>query len=122
VQQAIGQEARQLLEVAGHSLERVIEIARDRVALDDLRETANLALQFALARGLLAVDRQAHERHHSVAQRLRIEQRGIADGSARIVVAAGNFAGRTTTIISFSSEAQYRSGFGPCTPGFDTVA
>lgn len=48
--------------------------------------------------------------------------RGIADGSARIIVAAGNFAGRTTTIISFSSEAQYRSGFGPCTPGFDTVA
>lgn len=47
--------------------------------------------------------------------------RGIADGSARIIVAAGNFAGRTTTIISFSSEAQYRSGFGPCTPGFDTV-
>ena len=47
--------------------------------------------------------------------------RGIPDGRARIIVAAGNFAGRTTTIISFSSEAQYRDGFGPLTPGFDTV-
>ena len=47
--------------------------------------------------------------------------RGITDGSARIIVGAGNFAGRTTTVISFSSEAQYRSGFGPLTPGFDTV-
>ena len=35
-----------------------------------------------------------------------------------IVVAAGNFHGRTTTIISFSSEPEYRDGFGPFTPGF----
>ena len=47
--------------------------------------------------------------------------KGIADGRARILVAAGNFAGRTTTIISFSSEAQYRDGFGPLTPGFASV-
>lgn len=47
--------------------------------------------------------------------------KGIAEGRARILVAAGNFAGRTTTIISFSSEAQYRDGFGPYTPGFDAV-
>jgi ornithine--oxo-acid transaminase len=47
--------------------------------------------------------------------------KGIAEGRARILVAAGNFAGRTTTLISFSSEAQYRDGFGPYTPGFDAV-
>ncbi|MBK1612720.1 ornithine--oxo-acid transaminase [Rubrivivax gelatinosus] len=47
--------------------------------------------------------------------------KGIAAGRARIVVAAGNFAGRTTTIVGFSSEAQYRDGFGPFAPGFDTV-
>ena len=35
-----------------------------------------------------------------------------------IVVAKGNFHGRTTTIISFSSEPEYRDGFGPFTPGF----
>ncbi len=41
--------------------------------------------------------------------------------SARIIVADGNFHGRTTTIIGFSSEDEYRRGFGPFTPGFDRV-
>ena len=36
----------------------------------------------------------------------------------QILVAAGNFAGRTTTIVGFSSEAQYRDGFGPYADGF----
>lgn len=49
------------------------------------------------------------------------EVKGIADGQARIIVAAGNFAGRTTTLVGFSSEPQYRAGFGPFAPGFDTV-
>jgi ornithine--oxo-acid transaminase len=48
--------------------------------------------------------------------------KGIPEGHARIVVAKGNFAGRTTTIISFSSEFQYKDGFGPLTPGFDSIA
>lgn len=47
--------------------------------------------------------------------------KGIAEGHAQIIVAANNFAGRTTTIVGFSSEAQYRSGFGPFAPGFVTV-
>ena len=47
--------------------------------------------------------------------------KGVAEGRARILVAAGNFAGRTTTIVGFSSEAQYRAGFGPFTPGFASV-
>jgi ornithine--oxo-acid transaminase len=45
----------------------------------------------------------------------------VPEGKAQVLVAAGNFAGRTTTIISFSSEAQYRDGFGPYTPGFASV-
>lgn len=47
--------------------------------------------------------------------------KGVAPGQAEIVVAAGNFAGRTTTIVGFSSEPQYRDGFGPFTPGFRAV-
>ena len=39
-----------------------------------------------------------------------------------IVVAEGNFHGRTTTIISFSSEPEFRDGFGPFTPGFRAAA
>ncbi len=47
--------------------------------------------------------------------------KGVPAGQAHILVAAGNFAGRTTTIVGFSSEAQYRDGFGPFTPGFSSV-
>jgi ornithine--oxo-acid transaminase len=44
--------------------------------------------------------------------------KGIPDGQAEILVFENNFHGRTTTIVGFSSEAQYRDGFGPFTPGF----
>ena len=47
--------------------------------------------------------------------------KGIAPDRARIVVADGNFHGRTTTIVSFSSDPDAREGFGPFTPGFDVV-
>jgi ornithine--oxo-acid transaminase len=45
----------------------------------------------------------------------------VPEGQAQILVAQGNFAGRTTTIVGFSTEAQYRDGFGPFTPGFASV-
>ena len=45
----------------------------------------------------------------------------VPEGAAQIIVAEGNFAGRTTTIVGFSSEAQYRNGFGPFAPGFAAV-
>lgn len=47
--------------------------------------------------------------------------KGIPHHNAEIIVCHGNFAGRTTTIVGFSSEAQYRDGFGPFTPGFVSV-
>lgn len=47
--------------------------------------------------------------------------KGIPEGKAEIIVFSGNFHGRTTTIISFSDDAQYRDGFGPFTPGFVMV-
>ena len=47
--------------------------------------------------------------------------KGIPDGKAEIICAADNFHGRTTTVISFSTEPQYRDGFGPFTPGFPIV-
>jgi ornithine--oxo-acid transaminase len=45
----------------------------------------------------------------------------VPEGQAHIIVAEGNFAGRTTTIVGFSTEAQYRDGFGPFAPGFSAV-
>lgn len=47
--------------------------------------------------------------------------KGVPENQAEIIVCAGNFAGRTTTIISFSDEPQYQNGFGPFTPGFKMV-
>jgi ornithine--oxo-acid transaminase len=44
--------------------------------------------------------------------------KGIADGQQEILVARGNFHGRTSTIISFSSEPDYKAGFGPLATGF----
>jgi ornithine--oxo-acid transaminase len=44
--------------------------------------------------------------------------KGVPDGQAEILVFENNFHGRTTTLVSFSSDADYRSGFGPFTPGF----
>jgi len=48
--------------------------------------------------------------------------KGVADEQAEIIACTGNFHGRTTTVISFSSEEQYRDGFGPYTPGFKLIA
>ncbi len=47
--------------------------------------------------------------------------RGIPDGKAEIIVCDNNFHGRTTTIVGFSSEVEYRRGFGPFTPGFRSI-
>lgn len=44
--------------------------------------------------------------------------KGIADGQQKILVARGNFHGRTSTIVGFSSEESYRTGFGPFADGF----
>jgi ornithine--oxo-acid transaminase len=47
--------------------------------------------------------------------------KGVPAGQATIVVASGNFHGRTTTIVSFSDDPDARNDFGPYTPGFRTV-
>jgi ornithine--oxo-acid transaminase len=47
--------------------------------------------------------------------------KGIPDGQGEIIVCEGNFSGRTITIISFSTEEQYRANFGPHTAGFKVI-
>ncbi len=47
--------------------------------------------------------------------------KGVPDDRAEIITCAGNFHGRTITIISFSPNEQYRDGFGPFTPGFKLI-
>jgi ornithine--oxo-acid transaminase len=46
------------------------------------------------------------------------QAKGVPDGQAEIIVCENNFHGRTITLVGFSSEAQYRDGYAPFTPGF----
>jgi ornithine--oxo-acid transaminase len=64
---------------------------------------------------------EAVETAIKAARRWGYQMKGIPQNRAEIVVANGNFHGRTTTIISFSTERDYREGFGPFTPGFRSV-
>ena len=64
---------------------------------------------------------EAVESAIKVARKWGYEVRGVAEGRARIVVMAGGFHGRTTTIVGFSTDPDARGGFGPFTPGFDVV-
>ena len=49
------------------------------------------------------------------------QQKGIAKDKANIIVSSGNFHGRTTTIVGFSSDEEYKENFGPFDGGFTTV-
>ncbi|MDJ1157722.1 ornithine--oxo-acid transaminase [Chelatococcus sp. SYSU_G07232] len=64
---------------------------------------------------------EAVETAIKAARRWSHRVKGIPEGKAEIIVAEGNFHGRTTTIVGFSSEPSYREGFGPFAPGFVTV-
>ncbi|MFI7494157.1 ornithine--oxo-acid transaminase [Kocuria sp. M4R2S49] len=64
---------------------------------------------------------EAVESAIKVARKWGYERKGVAPGRAQIIVAAGNFHGRTTTVISFSDDDAAHRNYGPYTPGFVTV-
>jgi ornithine--oxo-acid transaminase len=64
---------------------------------------------------------EAVETAIKAARRWGYRVKKVAEGRAQIIVAGGNFHGRTTTIVGFSDEEGYRDGFGPFTPGFVRV-
>src|SRR6476659_5502543 len=61
---------------------------------------------------------EAVETAVKTARKWAYKVKGVPEGQAEILVFDHNFHGRTITMISFSSEEQYRDGFGPFTPGF----
>ena len=64
---------------------------------------------------------EAVETAIKAARRWGYREKGTAEDAAEIIVFDGNFHGRTTTIISFSSDPGSRDGYGPYTPGFKRV-
>lgn len=113
---------RRLLDAARAQLERVTLTSRaffhDRFA-DFCTELASLCgkeMVLPMNTGAEAVETAV-----KTARKWGYEVKGVPDGHAKIVVAADNFHGRTTTIVSFSTDHESRDHFGPYTPGFEIV-
>jgi ornithine--oxo-acid transaminase len=117
----------------GHRHPRLVEAARrqlDRVTLvsrafdhdqfgpfcAELAELAGMEMVLPMNTGAEAVETAI-----KVARKWGYEVKGVPAGQAAIVAFSGNFHGRTTTIISFSTDEDARAGFGPYTPGFRIV-
>ena len=64
---------------------------------------------------------EAVETAIKTARKWGYEVKGVPEGKAKIITCSENFHGRTVTIVSFSTDPDARKGFGPYTPGFETV-
>ncbi|MFI0776827.1 ornithine--oxo-acid transaminase [Streptomyces sp. NPDC021212] len=111
-----------LIEAAHRQLDRLTLTSRafhnDRLAdfAEDLARLTGLEMVLPMNTGAEAV-----ESGIKLARKWAYEVKGVAPDQATIVVADGNFHGRTTTIVGFSSDPVARDGFGPFAPGFRVV-
>jgi ornithine--oxo-acid transaminase len=83
---------------------------------EELHELTGFDMALPMNSGAEAVETAV-----KAARKWGYEVKGIPEGKAEIIVCANNFHGRTVTIVSFSSDPQYREGFGPFTPGFKII-
>ncbi|MFF5633985.1 ornithine--oxo-acid transaminase [Streptomyces sp. NPDC012825] len=113
---------RRLIDAAKAQLERVTLTSRafhhDRFA-DFCARLAELCGKEAVLP--MNTGAEAVETAVKTARKWGYEVKGVPDGHAKIVVAANNFHGRTTTVVSFSTDHEARDHFGPYTPGFEIV-
>ncbi|MGW4446698.1 ornithine--oxo-acid transaminase [Streptomyces sp. NPDC004682] len=111
-----------LVQAAHDQLDRLTLTSRafhnDRLAEFAERLAALTGLDMVLPMNTGA---EAVESGIKLARKWAYDVKGVPDGRANIVVAADNFHGRTTTIVSFSTDESARAGFGPFTPGFKVV-
>ncbi|MEU2582016.1 ornithine--oxo-acid transaminase [Streptomyces avermitilis] len=111
-----------LIEAAHRQLDQLTLTSRafhhDRLAqfAESLAELTGLDMVLPMNTGAEAVESAI-----KVARKWAYQVKGVAPDQATIVVAADNFHGRTTTIVSFSTDDTARAGFGPFTPGFRIV-
>jgi ornithine--oxo-acid transaminase len=111
-----------LIEAAHRQLDQLTLTSRafhnDRLArfAESLADLTGLDMVLPMNTGAEAV-----ESGIKVARKWAYEVKGVPADRATIVVAADNFHGRTTTIVSFSTDETARAGFGPFTPGFRVV-
>ncbi|WP_156723423.1 ornithine--oxo-acid transaminase [Streptomyces apocyni] len=111
-----------LIDAAKAQLERVTLTSRafhhDRFAdfCTRLAELCGMEMVLPMNTGAEAVETAV-----KTARKWGYRVKGVKEGAAKIVVAGNNFHGRTTTIISFSTDREARLDFGPYTPGFEIV-
>jgi ornithine--oxo-acid transaminase len=82
----------------------------------DLHELTGFDMALPMNSGAEAVETAV-----KAARKWGYKVKGIPDGQAEIIVCANNFHGRTVTVVSFSTDEQYRDGFAPFTPGFKVI-
>jgi ornithine--oxo-acid transaminase len=92
--------------------------SNDRMApfLKKLCELSGMEMALPMNTGAEAVETAL-----KLARRWGYRKKGVPENQAEIMVCENNFHGRTTTIISFSSDPGSKDGFGPFTPGFVTI-
>ncbi|MEU6505536.1 ornithine--oxo-acid transaminase [Streptomyces sp. NPDC046942] len=111
-----------LIEAAKAQLDRVTLTSRaflhDRFAAfcAELAELCGMEMVLPANSGAEAVESAI-----KTARKWGYRVKGVPAEMAKIVVAGGNFHGRTTTVISFSTDPEARADFGPYTPGFQIV-
>ena len=90
----------------------------DQLALlyKDLHDLTGMDMSLPMNSGAEAVETAL-----KAARKWSYTVKGIPAGKAEIIACQNNFHGRTITVISFSTEAQYTDGFGPLTPGFRII-
>jgi len=111
-----------LVEAAKQQLDRVTLTSRafynDQLGpfCEDLAELCGMEAVLPMNTGAEAVETAI-----KTARKWGYTVKGVAPDQAKIICCSGNFHGRTTTIVSFSTDPQCRTGFGPFTPGFEIV-
>ena len=111
-----------LIAAAKAQLDRVTLTSRafhhDRFAefCEQLAELCGMEMVLPMNTGAEAVETAV-----KTARKWGYRVKGVPDGQAKIIVADGNFHGRTTTIVRFSTDEEARADFGPYTPGFVIV-
>ena len=111
-----------LVAAARHQLDRVTLVSRafdhDQFGLfcAELAELAGMDMVLPMNTGAEAVETAI-----KTARKWGYEVKGVPEGDAVIIAFEGNFHGRTTTIVSFSTDPDARGSYGPYTPGFRVI-
>ena len=117
-----GHSNQELLEVARQQLERATLTSRaflnDQIGpfCEELADLCGMEMVLPMNTGAEGVETAI-----KTARRWGYQVKGVPDGRAKIIVCDQNFHGRTTTIVSFSTDPDAREGYGPYTPGFEVI-